>query len=211
MNDDALDRALDALLADRSPRGELEHLDDEQKSMLRMAQLIRGSRPEEADPRFVGSLHDRLFARQARVSRRTAFLSGLGALAAGVLAGVGLDRTMGGHGSAPQAGANGRWVHVASAADLPDGTIKTFTAGAVQGFLMHRGGRYRAVSRICTHMGCRLNYGREERALVCPCHGAEFDLQGTMITGPGGYYTSLPPLPRIPVRLDGDSVQVWTV
>jgi len=35
-----------------------------------------------------------------------------------------------------------------------------------------------AVSRICTHLGCRLNYLDKERQLVCPCHHSRFSPDG---------------------------------
>lgn len=36
----------------------------------------------------------------------------------------------------------------------------------------------------CTHMGCRLNWNRDESSWDCPCHGSRFDNNGKMINGP---------------------------
>lgn len=41
-----------------------------------------------------------------------------------------------------------------------------------------------AVSRTCTHLGCRLNYNEEEKLLICPCHKSKFTIMGKMISGP---------------------------
>lgn len=41
-----------------------------------------------------------------------------------------------------------------------------------------------ALSRICTHLGCRLNYSEEHKRLVCPCHQSQFDLAGKRLEGP---------------------------
>ena len=41
-----------------------------------------------------------------------------------------------------------------------------------------------AVSRICTHLGCRLNYNEEENLLVCPCHKSKFSTDGKRVAGP---------------------------
>jgi cytochrome b6-f complex iron-sulfur subunit len=41
-----------------------------------------------------------------------------------------------------------------------------------------------ALSAVCTHVRCILNYDRERRALVCPCHDGRFDLRGNVLSGP---------------------------
>lgn len=41
-----------------------------------------------------------------------------------------------------------------------------------------------AVSRRCTHLGCRLNYNELENLLVCPCHQSRFTRQGKRTAGP---------------------------
>jgi hypothetical protein len=119
--------------------------------MARMAQLLRGSRGQVPARAFADRLNARLFSPR-RVSRRAAFLSGLGALVGGIVAGVGLDRAMEPAVSGklrPVVGANGRWYPVATLAELPEGTIRPFPAGAVQGFLIHHNGRLRALSSVC--------------------------------------------------------------
>ncbi len=41
-----------------------------------------------------------------------------------------------------------------------------------------------AVSRTCTHLGCRLNYSEEEHQLICPCHQSKFTPKGERLAGP---------------------------
>ena len=41
-----------------------------------------------------------------------------------------------------------------------------------------------ALSNICTHLGCRVNWKDAQKAYVCPCHDATFDLQGKVLGGP---------------------------
>ncbi|MBT8361745.1 MAG: ubiquinol-cytochrome c reductase iron-sulfur subunit [Deltaproteobacteria bacterium] len=41
-----------------------------------------------------------------------------------------------------------------------------------------------AVSRTCTHLGCRLNFKEKERILECPCHQSRFSMQGKVMNGP---------------------------
>ncbi len=41
-----------------------------------------------------------------------------------------------------------------------------------------------AVSRKCTHLGCRLHYKEKEDILECPCHQSRFTTTGMVINGP---------------------------
>lgn len=41
-----------------------------------------------------------------------------------------------------------------------------------------------AVSRKCTHLGCRLNFREKENLLVCPCHQSKFTKAGKRVAGP---------------------------
>jgi len=41
-----------------------------------------------------------------------------------------------------------------------------------------------AVSRKCTHLGCRLNYHEQEKLLICPCHQSRFTITGKRVAGP---------------------------
>ena len=42
----------------------------------------------------------------------------------------------------------------------------------------------RAVSRVCTHLGCRLNYLEDKGYLECPCHQSRFSPEGKRFAGP---------------------------
>jgi cytochrome b6-f complex iron-sulfur subunit len=41
-----------------------------------------------------------------------------------------------------------------------------------------------AVSRICTHLGCRVNYQQDKQYIECPCHQSRFTPDGARIAGP---------------------------
>ena len=41
-----------------------------------------------------------------------------------------------------------------------------------------------AVSRTCTHLGCKLNYHELEGLLICPCHKSRFGKDGKRLDGP---------------------------
>jgi glycine/D-amino acid oxidase-like deaminating enzyme/nitrite reductase/ring-hydroxylating ferredoxin subunit len=41
-----------------------------------------------------------------------------------------------------------------------------------------------ALSPVCTHAGCIVNWNGEEKSWDCPCHGARYDINGQVLTGP---------------------------
>jgi len=62
---------------------------------------------------------------------------------------------------------------------------------------------YVAISRVCTHLGCLLEYDRENKSLICPCHAGVFDLEGRVVSGP-------PPKPllRFPLSVEGEEITI---
>jgi 3-phenylpropionate/trans-cinnamate dioxygenase ferredoxin reductase subunit len=45
-------------------------------------------------------------------------------------------------------------------------------------------GQLHALSPVCTHMGCLVEFNATERIWDCPCHGSRFATDGTVIKGP---------------------------
>jgi nitrite reductase/ring-hydroxylating ferredoxin subunit len=41
-----------------------------------------------------------------------------------------------------------------------------------------------ALSPVCTHAGCIVSWNNAEKTWDCPCHGARYDIDGTVLTGP---------------------------
>jgi Rieske Fe-S protein len=70
-------------------------------------------------------------------------------------------------------------------------------------YLVRDGGRVRAFSATCTHLGCRVAWHDAEREFRCPCHGGRFDMRGAVTGGP-------PPrgLTELPARAEGPRVLV---
>jgi glycine/D-amino acid oxidase-like deaminating enzyme/nitrite reductase/ring-hydroxylating ferredoxin subunit len=45
-------------------------------------------------------------------------------------------------------------------------------------------GMIHALSPVCTHAACIVNWNSEEKSWDCPCHGARYDINGQVLTGP---------------------------
>ncbi len=59
------------------------------------------------------------------------------------------------------------------------------------------------LSAVCSHLGCLVNYRKELKEFVCPCHGGKYDITGRNISGP-------PPAPltRLPVKMEKGMMMV---
>ncbi|MDQ2934831.1 MAG: Rieske (2Fe-2S) protein [Chloroflexota bacterium] len=199
---------------------------------LRMRQADEGIASVQVPPPVRPRPESSAGIARIRVSRRALLRSGLSAaagLAAGLVGGAVLRDLAGPNrdpiwddGGGLIAG-DGRWEQVATLADLPPGTAARFNTAAFDGFVVNAGGEVRALSSVCTHMGCTLRYRPEWHDLRCPCHGASFDLNGELANGrtrwrQGGGYRGdataypieLPPLVRPKVKVAEGAIFVWT-
>jgi len=93
------------------------------------------------------------------------------------------------------------WHRVLDLDELPEGRVKTVTAGHRQLAMTHFEGRYAALSNTCPHQGGPLGEGSIENGwLRCPWHGWDFH----PCTGkpPGGYDDGVPTF-EVEQREDG--------
>ena len=215
-----LPRYVEDLVRSRRPRR--FRADEADAGLARTAVTLRAARPGGGAPRdeFVTALHKRLAAefdppmRRQPAGARRAFLRNAAVVGGAAAAGAAIDHAVT---SGPAAGPSeaggtlipgrGSWHTITASADLPDGAVLAFTAGAVTGFVERAGGRLRAVSGVCTHQGCRLVLAGSPQLFVCPCHGATFALDGSVL----GHRlpVTLSALPRLAVREIGGAVQVF--
>jgi Rieske Fe-S protein len=61
----------------------------------------------------------------------------------------------------------------------------------------------RALESTCTHLGCRTSYDRAQQRIVCPCHGGQFGIDGSVKGGPPPE-----PLRTLRARVDNGDVLV---
>jgi cytochrome b6-f complex iron-sulfur subunit len=84
---------------------------------------------------------------------------------------------------------------------------KNFTAGPL--LVIHSStdkSKLVAVNSTCTHKGCTVEWKKDAKELVCPCHGSQFKGDGSVAKGPASK-----PLATFTVKTEGDSVLVKSV
>ena len=245
---EALDRFIDTLFEGGRPAPD-GLVGDEAPAARLAAELAAAGDPTRGvpDPAFVEQLRLRMRdadagitsvqgwalpagaqLRRIRLTRRDLLRVGLGA-AAGLAAGAGAISLLRPSPRTPLTGngrplvGDGEWVAVATLADLPPGAAIRFSTVAFDGYVVNDAGTIRALSSVCTHMGCTLYYRPDWKDLRCPCHGASFDLNGQLANGrdrwkqTGGYNgdasaypVSLPDLARPMVMVRDGQIYVWT-
>jgi Rieske Fe-S protein len=152
------------------------------------------------------------------ISRRGLLRTGLASAAAasvGVAVGATLERA--GHGGAPPSAnttvplvqdGNGIWVSVAQADAIPVGGVMRFNTDYIVGFVRHTGAGFSALSGVCTHMGCILQWNGGARTFDCPCHGGRFTENGDTATNSPVAYR---PLPTLQTKVEKGQVWVYVV
>ncbi|MGH2345716.1 MAG: Rieske 2Fe-2S domain-containing protein [Chloroflexota bacterium] len=94
-------------------------------------------------------------------------------------------------------------------AALKPGQALRFRAGAIEGFVVNpgHGEAVYAVSAACTHMGCAISWMQQSTTFLCPCHGAQYNADGTVLSGIARH-----PLPRLKLEhWADDHLWVWSV
>ena len=75
-------------------------------------------------------------------------------------------------------------VKVDLIADPVDAWNRTVGVKAGSAWVLERGGELIAMSTVCPHLGCAIDFDKEGDRFVCPCHDSYFDLDGTATEGP---------------------------
>lgn len=76
-------------------------------------------------------------------------------------------------------------VVAAKVGDLKPNGSKVFRFGSRPALLLLTPeGEYHAVSAVCTHLGCTVQYRNDLHAVWCACHNGTYGLDGRNVSGP---------------------------
>lgn len=65
-------------------------------------------------------------------------------------------------------------------------------------------GNFYALSQVCTHQGCTVEFDESQNDILCPCHGSQYDIHGNVVQGP-----STTPLFQYATSLNGMLLHVF--
>jgi nitrite reductase/ring-hydroxylating ferredoxin subunit len=98
-----------------------------------------------------------------------------------------------------------QFAAVMKLAELPLGSMRACTVGERELVICHTREGVFALDNICTHAHARLCEGRlRATRLVCPLHGASFDIRDGRVLGPPAEL----PLSTHAVRVVEDTIEV---
>jgi cytochrome b6-f complex iron-sulfur subunit len=134
-------------------------------------------------------------------SRRTFLalcLGGLGSIAAAAVAWP-LFRYL-----SPRSGSGTSGKVVIPDAEVREGEAKFFEfAGSSAVLIRKRGGELIALSAVCTHLGCIVQWEKDKQDFLCPCHAGHYSADGAVTAGPPPK-----PLKKLPFTVSGGNITV---
>ena len=97
------------------------------------------------------------------------------------------------------------FVRVASVKDIPDGQTRGFTVGHVRVMVANVGGSFYALADECSHDAAPIAGGKMlDHEIVCPRHGARFDVRSGAVTGP----PAVVGIDSYEVKVDGEDILI---
>lgn len=87
--------------------------------------------------------------------------------------------------------------------DVPMGGVKPIIYEGKPALVMRTTEGVIALSLICTHLGCTVQWQEGKQQFYCPCHDGIFDRDGGVISGP-------PPMPleQLTVKVTGNEIVI---
>lgn len=97
------------------------------------------------------------------------------------------------------------WVDVTHVDEFEPGTWRLVDVDGAMIAVFNLDGEYHAIEAICTHEYAVLTEGAVEgEEIVCPRHGARFNIKSGEALTPPAYE----PVPTFPVRVENGTVQI---
>ncbi|OGP63900.1 MAG: hypothetical protein A3K22_03745 [Deltaproteobacteria bacterium RBG_16_42_7] len=91
-----------------------------------------------------------------------------------------------------------------SKGEIPVGSAKNIIFNNTPAIIIDRADKgLVALSKICTHLGCIVEYDRAKKRLLCPCHAGVYDLEGNVLSGPPPK-----PLQKLPLKVEGETIVI---
>ena len=81
-------------------------------------------------------------------------------------------------------GPSAEMEEVGGADEIPLWGAKKVIVGGSALLVVRTPNGFKALSAICTHLGCLVDWNNQKREIVCPCHAGVFDLEGRNVSGP---------------------------
>jgi cytochrome b6-f complex iron-sulfur subunit len=105
---------------------------------------------------------------------------------------------------APRSGNDAAAKVVIPGKDVPEGEAKFFEfAGESAVLVRKRGGELVALSAVCTHLGCVVQWEKYKQDFLCPCHAGHYNADGIVTAGPPPR-----PLPKLPFTVTSGVITV---
>jgi cytochrome b6-f complex iron-sulfur subunit len=102
----------------------------------------------------------------------------------------------------PPAGQTGAKQLILNRKEIPVGDAKDIIFNNSPCIVINRPDKgYVALSRVCSHLGCLVDYQKDKKRLLCPCHAGTYDLSGSVTSGPPPK-----PLQQFPLKVEGESI-----
>ena len=88
--------------------------------------------------------------------------------------------------------------------EIPPGSAKDIVVHSIPAIVINTPGKgFIALSKVCTHLGCLVEYEKARNRLLCPCHAGVYNLEGNVVSGPPPK-----PLQKFAVKVEGEDIVI---
>ena len=100
--------------------------------------------------------------------------------------------------------AEGNFTEITTITEIPKGSVFPYRSGRL--YICHlEDDGFIAVSLRCTHLGCSIEWDKDKKEFLCPCHHSMFDIRGVVLNPP-----ATRPLDYYPLKIENGRILVDT-